>query len=172
MKTSNTIKTLTLLIFMALGTSVLFTSCKDDDPCDDQVCLNGGTCNDGDCDCPVAYEDQNCGTETRAKFISQYSCSNSCEPTISYSQNVIKSSSDAARFVVNNMGNISGLNVVARVTGGNTFTIDSQTLADSDGDTWTVSGSGSLTGNVISATVTYNWIGVGVLNCNETWTKQ
>ena len=170
MKTTQSIKTLTLLIFMALGSSVLFNSCKDE-PCDDQVCLNGGTCNDGDCDCPVAFEDQNCGTETRAKFISQYSCSNSCEPTLTYNQTVTKSASDVARFIVNDMGGVSGLNVSCRVTGGNVFTIDSQTLVDGDGDTWVISGSGSIAGNVVTATVTYNLVGFVVLNCNETWNK-
>jgi len=168
MKTSQSIKTISLLIFMALGSSVVFNSCKDD-PCDDQICLNGGTCNDGNCDCPVAYEDQNCGTETRSKFISSYNATSPCFAGFTYNIQFVKSNIEAARMNINNLGDI-GLNVAARVTGGTNFTIDSQTATDSDGDTWTIQGSGTLNGSIITVNITYTF-GGNSLVCTETWTK-
>lgn len=36
----------------------MFSACKkedDSDPCDAVNCLNGGTCNDGSCDCPTGF---------------------------------------------------------------------------------------------------------------------
>ena len=36
-----------------------FTSCKKD-KCDTSNCLNGGTCDDGRCDCPIGYTGSEC----------------------------------------------------------------------------------------------------------------
>ena len=43
----------------------LMTSCQD--PCNDVECLNGGTCVEGDCQCPEGYTGNNCGTVDLAK---------------------------------------------------------------------------------------------------------
>ncbi len=48
------IKLLTILIL------ILSWGCKD--PCKDQICLNGGTCVEGDCVCPNGYSGANCET--------------------------------------------------------------------------------------------------------------
>lgn len=40
--------------------ALCFTSCKD--ACEDVTCENGGTCNDGDCNCPNGFTGTNCET--------------------------------------------------------------------------------------------------------------
>ena len=173
MKASNSIKTIFLLIFMTLGTSVMFNACKDDDPCDGVECKNGGTCNDGNCACLTGYEGTDCGTETRSKFVAAYTCTNTCFPGTSYSSSASPSSVDVSKFIITNMGNVSGLDVVARATGGSIFVIDNQVVTDNGGDSWTMSGQGSLVGNIITANVTYVYNPTSnTLTCTETWSKQ
>lgn len=39
------------------------SSCKKEkDPCENVQCLNGGTCNDGNCNCPAGYSGSRCET--------------------------------------------------------------------------------------------------------------
>ena len=45
----------TLLLF--------FLSCTKDDPCKDTVCLNGGACTSGVCECPPGYAGPSCAME-------------------------------------------------------------------------------------------------------------
>ena len=47
----------TIMIFMAT-----ISACKKD-PCKGIVCKNGGTCANGDCNCPTGYTGSDCGTE-------------------------------------------------------------------------------------------------------------
>jgi hypothetical protein len=42
-----------------VGAPTLITSCKKD-PCKDVTCENGGTCDDGKCNCPAGYEGEKC----------------------------------------------------------------------------------------------------------------
>ena len=171
MKKINSLHAIILLIFMTIGSSVLITSCKDD-PCDDVTCLNGGTCFDGNCGCPTEYEGVNCGTETRTKYVGIYNVTNDCFPGVAYSQSVSTSSSDVGKFLILDLGNEPGLNVVCTVDGSSSFEIENQTVTDDDGDVWTVNGSGTISGSNVTANITYNLQGVGTLTCNETWIKQ
>jgi len=45
-----------------LFTICIFSACKDD--CDDIVCQNGGTCDNGICDCPTGFFGDNCESIT------------------------------------------------------------------------------------------------------------
>lgn len=58
-----TIKLFNLLFVLTLF-SASFSGCKD--PCKDAVCLNGGICDDGDCECPLGYTGDHCETEVDA----------------------------------------------------------------------------------------------------------
>jgi hypothetical protein len=51
---------LTILFFFTAFLTV-FSGCKKD-PCETTTCLNGGVCNDGDCDCPAGYSGAQCET--------------------------------------------------------------------------------------------------------------
>ncbi len=56
-------KALTILSF-ALFISIVFYGCKNEpDPCENLLCLNGGNCVDGLCDCPTGYGGLQCETE-------------------------------------------------------------------------------------------------------------
>lgn len=48
-----------------LLTATVFNSCnkEDPDPCEGVTCLNGGTCVNGECDCPEGYTGPDCGTQ-------------------------------------------------------------------------------------------------------------
>jgi len=65
-------------LFVLLFTIACFTSCSD--PCEDVVCQNDGTCDDGICICVEGYMGTNCETEIRAAFlgnwITEYTCDN------------------------------------------------------------------------------------------------
>ena len=58
-----------LTVFFAIA--LLFISCKKG-PCDDVVCLNNGTCLNGDCFCPEWFEGDYCEQEIREKYIGTY----------------------------------------------------------------------------------------------------
>jgi len=54
-----------LLVLLILGLGLCFTACKKEaaDPCDSVVCMNGGTCSEGTCNCLSGFSGANCGTE-------------------------------------------------------------------------------------------------------------
>lgn len=57
-------KTLQSIATRLLALSLIFTvaSCSLFDPCSGVVCENGGTCNDGDCECTDAFTGESCAT--------------------------------------------------------------------------------------------------------------
>ena len=63
------LKSILFASLLSIGTfaAVLVSSCNPD-KCADIICVNGGSCADGNCSCPSGYEGTLCETETRAKF--------------------------------------------------------------------------------------------------------
>ena len=61
-------KNIIIITFAALSI-ILSSGCKKKkttetvDPCANTVCLNGGTCNDGSCACPLGFSGADCGTQ-------------------------------------------------------------------------------------------------------------
>lgn len=48
-------------------------------PCDNVICLNGGTCTDGLCYCPQGFEGPQCATRWSDKFVGNYSADDACD---------------------------------------------------------------------------------------------
>lgn len=74
-------------IVIGMFTLVLFSACDKKDssnataglqPCKNVICLNGGACDDGQCNCAVGYEGTNCATRWSDKFIGNYQASDEC----------------------------------------------------------------------------------------------
>ena len=49
--------------YLIFSTVLLFLFSCQKDPCENLTCLNGGTCVDGDCDCPDGFIGPDCGLE-------------------------------------------------------------------------------------------------------------
>lgn len=47
-------------------------------PCENVICLNGGSCDDGLCQCPVGYEGVKCEKKWSEKFVGNYIASDEC----------------------------------------------------------------------------------------------
>lgn len=151
---------------LALGTALMFSSCKDE--CKDVVCQNGGTCTEGICDCPSGYEGTLCETEIRAKFKGTWTVLDNCSQsgTSGYSVSVVNGTALNEVNITNFWGAFTAP-VKATVTG-NTISVASQ---QPDNDGWFVSGQGSVSGN----TMTWNYTITSPAGqsdvCTATWTK-
>ncbi len=158
-----------LTVVLGLSTAMLFPSCKKDDPCDDVVCQNGGTCNDGNCACAGGYEGSTCGTEVRAKFLSAYNVTEACPSgNYNYQITITTSSSGVDRVIINNFG---GYNVsVSGSVSGSSLTIPNQQI-NVQGTAATFSGSGQLSGNILTISYTIS-SGSSSETCTKTCTKQ
>lgn len=81
-----TIKILALSVSMAFIGAITFNSCSD--PCKDVTCENGGTCNEGDCECPEGFSGTNCEVDDCAALgcvngtavLGVGGCSCECDP--------------------------------------------------------------------------------------------
>ena len=65
-------KTKSYFFYLALaGFLLLFgaISCKKEDPCESKTCLNGGTCDNGNCGCTERWTGETCGTQQTPKAI-------------------------------------------------------------------------------------------------------
>lgn len=129
---------LTGVLTMGVFSTVIYSSCSKKDKCDDIVCKNGGTCNDGVCKCPLGFEGPNCETASNAKFIGTFSAKDNC-PLVDSSrsglnyQMTISAGSSATELYVLNLGN-AGLPpsdyLTATMTNKNELKIDAKTLSD------------------------------------------
>ncbi len=158
---------LKFLSILAMFSMLALTACKDE--CDDVDCLNGGTCNDGDCSCVTGFEGDRCQTETRAKFFGTYNVVESCNVSgnFNYQISITTSAASASSVIINNFYGV-GAAATATVSG-SAITIPNQTV-DVQGNPLTLSGSGQISGNIL--TLSYTISGGGSETCTATCTKQ
>lgn len=79
----------TLIAVLFLFSLIFISACNKDKtkyndttlirPCDNVICLNGGTCNDGLCYCPQGFEGKQCATRWSDKFVGNYIVDDNCD---------------------------------------------------------------------------------------------
>lgn len=149
-----------------LALSVSFTSCKKD-PCKDVICQNGGACIEGACDCLLPYEGTNCEVRMTAKFAGLFTGPLTCfGQTQTETFTVTESQTHPDRLLVS----YGGESFYGVVTSSSTFDIPEQSFTQG-GLTGTLSGNGSLAGNVANLTMLITIAGIPV-TCTFQGTKQ
>jgi len=143
-------------MILALGTLLVTASCnkKDKDPCEDVTCLNSGTCADGtckceddyygtqceilcvhgkytsSCECNDGYEEADCNTESREKFLGTFSVEEKCitsSGTYNYTSVISAGSGDVRTIEISNFRDDPTYQpIVATVSDGTQLTIDPQ----------------------------------------------
>ena len=58
--------------FLIIFSLIVFFCCTSEDACENIICLNESTCNNGSCNCILGYEGSTCDVEAKAKFIGTY----------------------------------------------------------------------------------------------------
>ena len=186
---------ITLGLIASVAAISMLEGCKD--PCKDVECLNSGTCNDdGECDCPANfygetcetecingtytngncvcdeyYEGDVCDTEERIKFYGAFDVEEECPPITDAYATTIKAASGSALYKVE----ISKLyqefsNPIIGDIDGSNLTIKSQEPETG----FTISGSGTLSADQTTITLTYtvNDSSTGTVTCTATLTRQ
>ena len=148
-----------LTVSALFACSAYFSSCEND-PCEDTVCLNAGTCDDGTCTCADGYEGSDCGTLSAEKFVGQYAVSGTCDGNAyNYAVSITKSATEANKIIIDNFGDLNcapGYAVEA-IVDGNSFTLTGGPYCEegfSDFTGYSFVGTGTIDGNVI--TISYN----------------
>ena len=161
------------LALSALAT--LNQSCSKDAPCNSIVCENGGTCNDGTCDCAEGYEGTNCSTEVRAKFIGSYPGMDACSTTGAsgtYTSTIATSTTGVNSILITGLWEGFFITAINGTVSGNEITVPSQ---EPDSDGFVIAGTGVMNadGTSIAWTFTVTETTNGsVDNCTLTATKQ
>jgi hypothetical protein len=136
-------------------------------PCRNVDCGTNGECDEGVCICDAGYEGDACATETRTKFLGTYSVSETCGgATDTYSSNITTSTTSVTAVRISNFWGAFA-NLVNATVEGNALTIPSQ---QPDNDGFSVSGTGTISGNTLTITYTVAG-GGGTQSCTATYTK-
>jgi hypothetical protein len=144
----------TFLSIVLCFTMVLFTACEKDatknsttnlQPCKNVICLNGGACSDGVCNCAVGYEGLKCETRWSDKFIGNYQAQDECYAGTStpyYSVSISSVVDYANKIRIYNLGtNCTAQNISATINPEKTsFTIP---LQNTCGNIW-YTGTGNI----------------------------
>lgn len=174
MKKDNLLKFILGSAIVAAMALTVNSCSKDEDPCEDVTCLNGGTCNDGNCNCATGYEGSRCETKASAKFEGTYKYNESgCGATIvDYSVTMTGSSTAANKILITGFAafECGGSPIVVEATvSGNNITVTANQIFCS-AQIIISSGTGTLSSGAI--TMSYS----GTLNgasftCSGVYTK-
>lgn len=152
-----------LILLSVLFIALAYAGCKD--ACDGQVCLNSGTCKDGECECvgryggencdtfcPVGYEGKNCEIQNRAKFIKPWSShTRSSDGADVKHALIISAGGSVSSIYISNIAS-QAYNVVGTVSGKTTMDIYPQNATGNY--TGKVSGSGYIQNNKLAINLT------------------
>lgn len=140
------------LLSIAVLFMFLFTAC---DKCSDVECLNGGSCDKGECACPFEWEGDKCETKTLTKHMGMHNMNVQVTSFFNedFEVSVFIDSSNPKKFYIG--GSEDG--VYGILTSRTGFSLPSQTVLVPDFDDpdnmleFTGSGSGSFTANGFTA---------------------
>ncbi|MBL7754828.1 MAG: hypothetical protein JNM44_10140 [Chitinophagaceae bacterium] len=101
------------LVVLVLFAMVLLPACNKDvkyndttlvRPCDNVICLNGGACLDGQCQCTKGFEGTNCGIRWSDKFLGSYQASDDCQNGVFYNVQIFSHPEFAWKMRIQNLG--------------------------------------------------------------------
>lgn len=154
-------KTTFALLLVLITFSFAISSC---DPCKDVDCKNGGTCDDGNCECPTGTEGSMCETVWRDGILGTYNCKKKCNGSDQDDQVIVlKADHTATQLSVEFEGGITP----CKMTSKNSFSY-SQSFIGEDYEL-----TGTVTGNDITITQSSSSASTGInITCTFTGTKQ
>ena len=170
------------LTFMALVV-VVFSSCEKQGinygpttyykPCEDVLCLNGGICHDGNCDCPIGFEGVKCETRAVDKFVGNYEAFDACymNAQSSYSASIQTDFTPVTELTLKGLApTFCSNDITAYIVREKTnFDIPFQKTC---GDYY-VSGEGNINGNLLNINLSFrDSLNHSTSNCNITMNKQ
>lgn len=150
------------LPFLCLTSFLLLSACQED-PCENTVCLNGGSCVDGlgSCECQIGYEGDSCETFTFQLFLGSFEAEyGGCVDTPPGHRVEIEQKNGEETLLIRGLGDYAcpgGTLVVEAQASGTALTIAEQAV-DCGDILYTFSGSGAVDGNriTLSFVVTYD----------------
>jgi len=165
-----------LIILGALSALVL--SCERGS-CENITCLNGGTCRNGRCQCPVGFEGVRCETKWTDRWIGTYTADDRCRQAgliPQYEGRVSPSTIYPDVVYLEPFGSLTceggqPVKVEGRLLSGNEIRIEQQAVCNRR---YSIAGNGTYDGNRRAFTVTYTIrdFQTGLTDtCTATWLK-
>jgi len=165
-----------LIIWGALGALVL--SCEQGS-CENITCLNGGTCRNGRCQCPVGFEGVRCETKWTDRWIGSYTVDDRCRQVgliPQYEGRVSPSTIYPDVVYLEPFGNLTceggqAVKVEGRLLSGKEIRIEQQAVCNRR---YSIAGDGTYDGNRRAFTITYTFrdFQTGLTDtCTATWLK-
>jgi len=165
-----------LVILGALGAFVL--SCKRGS-CENITCLNGGTCRNGRCQCPVGFEGARCETKWTDRWIGTYTVDDRCRQVgliPQYEGRVSPSTIYPDVVYLEPFGDLTcegrqAVKVEGRLLSGKEIRIEQQAVCNRR---YSIAGDGTYDGNRRAFNITYTFrdFQTGLTDtCTATWLK-
>jgi len=165
-----------LIILGALGALVL--SCERGS-CENITCLNGGTCRNGRCQCPVGFEGVRCETKWTDRWIGTYTVDDRCRQVgliPQYEGRVSPSTIYPDVVYLEPFGDLTcegrqAVKVEGRLLSGKEIRIEQQAVCNRR---YSIAGDGTYDGNRRAFNITYTFrdFQTGLTDtCTATWLK-
>lgn len=144
--------------------AIVFSSCEKQEqnfgpttfykPCEDVLCLNGGICRDGNCDCPIGFEGNKCETRAVDKFVGSYEAFDDCfqNAQTAYAASVSSDFSPVNELTLTGFGALCPNDLKAYIIGEKTnFNIPFQQTCQN----YWVTGQGNISGSVLNVNLSF-----------------